>query len=97
MEGRRELEEMREAFLLGFSFLLIFFLIFFVIFFEIFSLFFFFVLRCLIARLITSDCARNIFWWEAVEGGWTVDMQPYCEHTGSVEDLQWSPSEADVW
>lgn len=48
-------------------------------------------------RLITSDCARNVFWWEAVEGGWNVDMTPFNEHTDSVEDLQWSPSEGDVF
>eukprot|EP01126_Amoeba_proteus_P024665 TRINITY_DN2478_c0_g2_i4.p1 TRINITY_DN2478_c0_g2~~TRINITY_DN2478_c0_g2_i4.p1 ORF type:complete len:426 (-),score=73.51 TRINITY_DN2478_c0_g2_i4:60-1337(-) len=49
-------------------------------------------------RLITSDCARNIFWWNPVEGGkWSVDMVPFSEHGASVEDLQWSPSEPDVF
>lgn len=51
----------------------------------------------LFIRLITSDCARNIFWWNPTQTGWTVDNTPFLGHTQSVEDLQWSPSEADVF
>eukprot|EP01127_Copromyxa_protea_P003254 TRINITY_DN13095_c0_g1_i1.p1 TRINITY_DN13095_c0_g1~~TRINITY_DN13095_c0_g1_i1.p1 ORF type:complete len:467 (+),score=135.23 TRINITY_DN13095_c0_g1_i1:33-1433(+) len=48
-------------------------------------------------RLITSDCARNIFWWNPTPTGWAVDQTPFAGHTKSVEDLQWSPSEPDVF
>lgn len=53
-------------------------------------------------RLLTGDCAGKIRLWQPVGGGnvvgkWTVDKSPFKGHTSSVEDLQWSPSEATVF
>jgi len=48
-------------------------------------------------RLVTGDCSKNIHIWNPQEGGaWHVDQRPYSGHTSSVEDLQWSPNEANV-
>lgn len=55
-------------------------------------------------RLATGDCAGKIrLWHPAVQsnstagaGNWQVDNTPFSGHTASVEDLQWSPSEATV-
>ncbi|XP_029440956.1 glutamate-rich WD repeat-containing protein 1 [Rhinatrema bivittatum] len=49
-------------------------------------------------RLLTGDCNKNIHLWTAIEGGtWHVDQRPFTAHTKSVEDLQWSPTEATVF
>lgn len=36
--------------------------------------------------------------WEPREGGssWQIDQRPFSSHSKSVEDLQWSPTEATV-
>lgn len=36
--------------------------------------------------------------WEPQEGGtsWKIDQRPFSSHSKSVEDLQWSPTEATV-
>ena len=47
--------------------------------------------------LATGDCNNNIFLWKPVESSWEVDSRPYVGHTGSVEDIQWSPNEASVF
>ena len=48
-------------------------------------------------RLASGDSRRNIHVWEAGEhGGWTVSAA-YPGHEASVEDLQWSPTEATVF
>jgi len=54
--------------------------------------------RCPPGRLVTGDCKKNIHVWEPQEGGasWTVDQRPFSSHSKSVEDLQWSPTEATV-
>ncbi|MBN3299255.1 GRWD1 protein, partial [Amia calva] len=49
-------------------------------------------------RLLSGDCNKNIHLWEPKEGGaWSVDQRPFTGHTHSVEDLQWSPTEATVF
>nr|XP_060636372.1 glutamate-rich WD repeat-containing protein 1 [Anolis sagrei ordinatus] len=48
--------------------------------------------------LLTGDCNKNIHLWTPREdGSWFVDQRPFTAHTGSVEDLQWSPNEATVF
>lgn len=47
-------------------------------------------------RLATGDCRKHIFIWNLAEGGWIVDQVPLTGHTGSVEDLQWSPNEEKI-
>jgi len=50
-------------------------------------------------RLITGDCTKFIYLWEMQTGTckWEINFAPFSAHTNSVEDLQWSPSEADVF
>ncbi|KAM6967818.1 glutamate-rich WD repeat-containing protein 1 [Aplochiton taeniatus] len=50
-------------------------------------------------RLVTGDCKKNIHVWEPREGGtsWQIDQRPFSSHSKSVEDLQWSPTEATVF
>ena len=49
-------------------------------------------------RLATGDCKSHIYVWDAETGGakWNVDKVPLSAHSDSVEDLQWSPTEAHV-
>eukprot|EP00262_Sarcandra_glabra_P006449 TRINITY_DN18763_c0_g1_i1.p1 TRINITY_DN18763_c0_g1~~TRINITY_DN18763_c0_g1_i1.p1 ORF type:complete len:474 (-),score=86.32 TRINITY_DN18763_c0_g1_i1:306-1727(-) len=48
--------------------------------------------------LVSGDCNSCIHLWEPSSGGtWNVDSKPFTGHTGSVEDLQWSPVEATVF
>lgn len=52
-------------------------------------------------RLATGDCAGAVHIWNPTGSSaaptWAVDPAPYLGHKGSVEDLQWSPSEATVF
>uniref|UniRef100_A0A8C9TCF4 Glutamate-rich WD repeat-containing protein 1 n=1 Tax=Scleropages formosus TaxID=113540 RepID=A0A8C9TCF4_SCLFO len=50
-------------------------------------------------RLVSGDCKKNIHVWEPQEGGasWKIDQRPFSCHSKSVEDLQWSPTEATVF
>ncbi|XP_015889184.1 protein HEAT STRESS TOLERANT DWD 1 [Ziziphus jujuba] len=49
-------------------------------------------------RLLSGDCKNYIHLWEPASGGtWNVDTTPFVGHTSSVEDLQWSPTEHDVF
>jgi len=50
-------------------------------------------------RMVTGDGHKNIFLWEMKAGGagWNVDKIPFKGHSATVEDLQWSPSEAEVF
>lgn len=52
----------------------------------------------LTGRLVSGDCKKNIHVWEPREGGtsWQVDQRAFSSHSKSVEDLQWSPTEATV-
>lgn len=53
--------------------------------------------RVTAGRLVTGDCKKHIHVWEPQEGGrWQVSPA-YNGHSGSVEDLQWSPTEATVF
>lgn len=48
-------------------------------------------------RLATGDCGNCINVTQKVEGGWATDPVPFVGHVGSVEDLQWSPTESSVF
>lgn len=49
-------------------------------------------------RLISGDCKKFIHLWEPTSGGtWNIDTNPFVGHAASVEDLQWSPTEAHVF
>ena len=50
-----------------------------------------------INRLATGARNKTIHVWEPHEAGtWVVNKNPAVAHTDSVEDIQWSPSEANV-
>jgi len=49
-------------------------------------------------RLITGDCDSKIYLSEMRDNSkWEVDTTPFIGHKESVEDLQWSPSEPEVF
>jgi len=51
-------------------------------------------------KLITGDCKGGIHAWTPrpdAADAWTVDQRPFIGHKESVEDLQWSPTEATVF
>jgi len=49
-------------------------------------------------KLLTGDNAGNIFATTRSQGGgWVTDTTPFTGHQGSVEELQWSPSEKTVF
>ncbi|CAD5163697.1 unnamed protein product [Musa acuminata subsp. malaccensis] len=48
-------------------------------------------------RLVSGDCNSSIHLWEPSAETWNVDSSPFVGHAASVEDLQWSPTEADVF
>jgi len=49
-------------------------------------------------RLLSGDCRKYIHLWEMTGAGtWAVGGQQYTGHTASVEDLQWSPNEQNVF
>ncbi|XP_045821315.1 protein HEAT STRESS TOLERANT DWD 1 isoform X2 [Trifolium pratense] len=49
-------------------------------------------------RLVSGDCNNNIYLWEPTSAAtWNIDKTPFTGHTGSVEDLQWSPGEPHVF
>lgn len=49
-------------------------------------------------RMATGDNAAKIHVWERREdGSFHVNPTPCAGHTGSVEDIQWSPSEKNVF
>jgi ribosome assembly protein RRB1 len=47
--------------------------------------------------LVTGDCNGQIFLTTPAESTWRTDNRPFLSHSGSVEDLQWSPSENTVF
>ncbi|KAG0481593.1 hypothetical protein HPP92_012451 [Vanilla planifolia] len=48
-------------------------------------------------RLVSGDCNRCIHLWEPSSESWIVHENPFVGHKASVEDLQWSPTEGDVF
>jgi ribosome assembly protein RRB1 len=48
-------------------------------------------------RFLSGDCDRFIYLYDAHEGHWAADTTPFTGHSASVEDLQWSPSEVEVF
>jgi ribosome assembly protein RRB1 len=49
-------------------------------------------------KLVTGDNDGSIYVTTRTAGeGWTTDSRPFTGHTGSVEELQWSPSERNVF
>ncbi|TVY13791.1 Ribosome assembly protein rrb1 [Lachnellula arida] len=49
-------------------------------------------------KLITGDNNGSIYVTTRTAGeGWATDSRPFTGHTGSVEELQWSPSEKNVF
>ncbi|PKA61859.1 WD-40 repeat-containing protein MSI2 [Apostasia shenzhenica] len=48
-------------------------------------------------RLVSGDCNSCIHLWEPSADSWAVDKIPFVGHKASVEDLQWSPTDADVF
>jgi len=48
-------------------------------------------------RLLTGDIQSKIYLTTTTPSGFNALSQPFTSHTSSVEDLQWSPSEATVF
>lgn len=47
--------------------------------------------------MATGDQSGKIYVWKMNEsGGWSVSPTPFTGHAGSVEDLQWSPTEENI-
>jgi ribosome assembly protein RRB1 len=51
-----------------------------------------------LGRLLTGDCNGAIYSTQRTEGGgWVTDNRPFTGHNGSIEEIQWSPSEKNVF
>jgi ribosome assembly protein RRB1 len=48
-------------------------------------------------RLISGDTANKIYLTQAAGNTFSTEDQAFVGHTASVEDLQWSPTEQDVF
>lgn len=51
-------------------------------------------------RLLTGACNGSIYLWSPSNreaSGWSISADRFRGHRGSVEDIQWSPSEAEVF
>ncbi|KAI4097270.1 MAG: hypothetical protein L6R37_006832 [Teloschistes peruensis] len=49
-------------------------------------------------KLLTGDNDGKVFVTTGTEGGrWTPDNRPFTGHQGSIEDIQWSPNERNVF
>ena len=50
------------------------------------------------AKLLTGDNGGEIFLTsQEPSGKWTTDTRPFTGHQGSIEDIQWSPNERNVF
>lgn len=47
-------------------------------------------------NLVTGDGANCVYLTRPTESSWATDPVPFVGHVGSVEDLQWSPTESTV-
>ena len=50
-----------------------------------------------VPKLLTGDNDGKIFVTTHSDGKWATDSRPFTGHTSSVEDLQWSPNERNVF
>ena len=48
-------------------------------------------------KLLTGDNDGHIFVTTNVDGQWSTDSRPFTGHESSIEDLQWSPNEKNVF
>jgi ribosome assembly protein RRB1 len=48
-------------------------------------------------KLVTGDNDGLMYTTTGTQGGFATDTRAFTGHTGSVEDIQWSPSEASVF
>ncbi|KAK7112232.1 glutamate-rich WD repeat-containing protein 1-like [Littorina saxatilis] len=47
--------------------------------------------------LATGDCSSGIYVWQPSNSGWVTGKSPFTGHTDSVEDIQWSKNESNVF
>lgn len=50
-----------------------------------------------IGRLLTGDNDGQIYLTQRTEAGWRSDASPFTSHASSVEDLQWSPHDHNIF
>ncbi|CAL4923985.1 unnamed protein product [Urochloa decumbens] len=48
-------------------------------------------------RLVSGDFNKCIHLWEPTSSNWNIDANPFVGHSNSIEDLQWSPTEANIF
>eukprot|EP01103_Thecamoeba_quadrilineata_P007733 TRINITY_DN1756_c0_g1_i6.p1 TRINITY_DN1756_c0_g1~~TRINITY_DN1756_c0_g1_i6.p1 ORF type:complete len:265 (-),score=41.78 TRINITY_DN1756_c0_g1_i6:24-818(-) len=48
-------------------------------------------------RILSGDCLSRIHLWNPSNGKWAIDEESFKGHTSSVEDIQWSPSENNIF
>ena len=53
--------------------------------------------RQAVGALAVGDCRGKLHTWDAQEGGTWAVSGAYQGHTDSVEDIEWSPTEATVF
>jgi len=48
-------------------------------------------------KLLSGDCSKNIFMTTYQNSSFLQDSVPFSGHSSSVEDLQWSPTESNIF